>query len=189
MALHNPTRLDVSGFARSGGLLQGTLPLATLARLAESAVSPADTEAEGTCAWQAEGLLKQPPGGAPEVRLRLQARATVWLACQRCLQPAEHALQVDRTLRFVATEEEAERLDEASEDEDVLALDHALDLLALVEDELILALPIVPRHERCPQPLPYKAETEAVADAITSATQPNPFAVLAKLKKTPGDSP
>lgn len=179
----NPARLDVTSFARSGGRLQGTLPLASLQRLAGSTVSAALAEAADTCAWQAEGLWRQPSGGAPEVRLRLQARATVWLACQRCLQPAEHALLVDRTLRFVASEEEAERLDEASDEEDVLALDHALDLPALVEDELILALPIVPRHERCPEPLPYHPETEPVASEAAPA--PHPFAVLAQLKKKP----
>ena len=62
-------------------------------------------------------------------------------------------LAVDRVFRFARNDEEAAELDEVSEDEDVLALGRPLDLLSLVEDELIMALPIVPRHEACPQPL------------------------------------
>ena len=69
---------------------------------------------------------------------------------------------------------EAAQLDEHSED-DVLALPQRLDLHELLEDELILALPIVPRHGVCPQALPLAAVPEAEA-------APNPFAALAALR-------
>jgi uncharacterized protein len=85
---------------------------------------------------------------------------------------------VDRRLRFVRDEAQAETLDAESED-DVLALPRWLDARELVEDEMLLALPLVPRHDRCPQPLPMSAEVsadEAVSD------RPNPFAVLQSLK-------
>ena len=58
-----------------------------------------------------------------------------------------------RSIRFVHGADLAQQLDEESE-EDVLALSAALDLRELIEDELILALPLVPRHDVCPQPLP-----------------------------------
>lgn len=181
----NPARLDVAAFARAQGTLSGELPLASLPRLQHSTVAPADG-LPGDCAWQAEGLLRQPTGDAPQLRLHLRARARVWLTCQRCLQPAPHELQVDRMLRFVPTEEEAARLDEAEDDEDVLALPRALDLHELVEDELILALPIVPRHEQCPEPLAWQPEPPAAqaapADAPGTAAA-HPFAALAKLKR------
>ena len=45
----------------------------------------------------------------------------------------------------------------------MLALEPALDLRGLVEDELLLALPLVPRHEVCPEPLPIEPEPEAPA--------------------------
>ncbi len=57
---------------------------------------------------------------------------------------------VDRSFRFVADEDTAAALDDEAE-EDVLALSRSFDLLALVEDELLMALPVVPRHEVCPR--------------------------------------
>ena len=73
-------------------------------------------------------------------------------------------LDVQPSLRFVHGEAQAEALDEDS-DEDVLALTPSLDLLPLIEDELILALPLVPRHEVCPQPLPMSAGADELASA------------------------
>jgi uncharacterized protein len=72
-------------------------------------------------------------------------------------------LEVHPSLRFVHGEAQAEALDENS-DEDVLALTPTLDLRPLVEDELILALPLVPRHPTCPQPLPMSAGEGDLAD-------------------------
>jgi uncharacterized protein len=124
-------------------------------------------------------------GGTAEIRLQLQARATVWQTCQRCLEPVAETLDIDRSLRFVAGEDEAARLDEDSE-EDVLALTRTLDLVSLVEDELILALPLVPRHEACPNPLEMpRSDTEpgrTVAPGHAPAEE-HPFAVLKALKQ------
>ena len=179
-----PTRLDVGAFARAGAALEGVLPLAQMPRLAEGTVAPADAS-PGDATWQARGHARQPLGDALQLRLHLSAQARVWLTCQRCLQPVSHALTVARTLRFVPTEEEAARLDEVEEEEDVLALPRALNLHELVEDELILALPLVPRHEQCPEPLPYEPTTaaaEATSEADPTPEAPHPFAALARLK-------
>ena len=95
------------------------------------------------------------------------------------------ALAVRPSLRFVRGEAQAEALDEDSE-EDVLALTPALDLQPLVEDELILALPLVPRHEQCPKPLPMSAGEGEIqqADAADHA-----FAALASLRRNGGVKP
>ena len=87
-------------------------------------------------------------------------------------------------------------------DEDVLPLARHINLLELLEDELIMAQPLVPRHEVCPTdvealmhderetpvpgaPAPAAAQSD-VADAPESAGQkPHPFAALAALKKPP----
>jgi uncharacterized protein len=106
-------------------------------------------------------------------------------------------LHIDRTFRFARSDEEAAELDETSEDEDFLALGRPLDLPSLVEDELIMALPIVPRHETCPEPL-LAPEVSGAAPSVTrrgaegardqdDAPQPadrlHPFAVLGALKR------
>ena len=89
-------------------------------------------------------------------------------------------LHAERRIFFVDGEEAAAALD-AESDDDVLALTPALDLADLIEDELLLALPLVPRHERCPEPLP-RGFVEA--DPATDPAD-NPFAVLAALKRGP----
>jgi uncharacterized protein len=172
-------RLDVRAFAAAGAALQGTLPQAELPRLADSTLALPGDGALPPVAWSAHGEQRPVAGGEPEVWLQLQSDTAVWLQCQRCLQPLHEPLAVTRRFRFVATEEEAERLDETSED-DVLALPRSLDLHELLEDELILALPLVPRHDTCPQPLPTSVGEEAIEDDA-----PNPFAALAALKRPP----
>lgn len=161
---------------RQGGQLQGQSPLAEMERLAASLSA---VPAQASVTWTAQGSLVPVAGAEPEIWLHLVAHAEVSLQCQRCLQPTREKLEVDRRFRFVRNEDEAERLDEASED-DVLALPPRLDLKDLLEDELILALPLVPRHAQCPNPLPLPA-----AEALEEAQPPNPFAALAALRGRP----
>ena len=175
---HDALRLDVAAFAADGAALSGEWPGADLPRLAESQSPPQDL-ALHPVAWQARGEAVPVHGGEAELWLGLRAETAVWLTCQRCLQPVEVPLALERRLRFVRGEAQAEALDAELED-DVLALSRSLDLRELVEDELLLDLPLVPRHERCPQPLPMAAEAEPLDDEV--AERPNPFAVLQALK-------
>jgi uncharacterized protein len=176
----DPDRLDVVAFARAQGRLEGTTAPERLTRLTQSTVTPADGAADEV-RWSVSGLWKDSVGREPEVRLRLVVHARVWLECQRCLQPMSHVLEVDGRFRFVAGEDEAARLDEESE-EDVLALPHVLRLDDLIEDELILALPIVPVHGACPQPLAFSGEADTDLLAADPALPAHPFAVLAGFK-------
>ncbi|MBS0595392.1 MAG: DUF177 domain-containing protein [Proteobacteria bacterium] len=168
----DPRRLDIAAFARAGGALQGEWPLAGFGRLLADA-QPAP-QAEAVVGWSAQGECRQAAGSEPQLWLRLRAHAAVELRCQRCLQPLAVPIDVDRRLRFVEGEAEAERLD-ADSDDDVLALEPALDLHALVEDELILALPLVPRHDDCSLP--------AGADAGDGLARAHPFAALEALRR------
>ena len=174
---HNASHLDVQDFAKEGATLEGEWPLRELPRLAASAqpdVAPAPV------AWQARGELQPMRGGAAQVWLHVAANTAIGLECQRCLQTVPLALEAQRSFLFVHGETAAAELDADSED-DVLALTRALDLRELVEDELLLSLPLVPRHEVCPQPLPAQRQ----ADDVPAET-PNPFAALAVLKSSGG---
>jgi uncharacterized protein len=173
-----PRRLDLAAFAEAEATLESESPLLDFPRLAGSVLPLADAPLPSV-AWQASGSLRKVTGGAPEVQLHLLAETVVTLECQRCLQPLTEPLAVDRRFRFAASEDEAARLDEESDD-DVLVLSHAFDLLALLEDELILALPLVPRHDVCPEPLPLADDAPAEEEAPA-----NPFAALAALKRPP----
>lgn len=177
--LPDPLRLDVVAFTADGGELAGDWSGADLPRLTATQAPPQDI-APAPVAWRARGERRLIPGSDPELWLNLSAKGSVWLTCQRCLQPYEQALAVDTRVRFVRDEAQAEALD-AELEEDVLALPRWLDLRTLIEDELLLALPLVPRHDVCPKPLPVHAGDERVDDDAATE-RPNPFAVLQSLK-------
>jgi uncharacterized protein len=170
----DPHQLDVAAAATAALTLEGRWPLAGFRRLVE------DADQDGEAQWSVRGQRRPVPGSEPEIWLHLAARARVWRDCQRCLQPVALDLEVTRALRFVADEATAEALDAESED-DVLALPRRLDLHELVEDELLLALPLVPMHAECPVSLPMSTSDEPSAPSAEPA--PRPFAALAGLKR------
>jgi uncharacterized protein len=177
----DPHKLDLRRVARDGAVLDGTWPQDRFTRLAASLMPPLADVPASPVQWRAVGQQRLVPGGEPEIWLHLKGNTTVRLECQRCLQPLSEALQVDRHMRFVAGEDDAARLDEESED-DVLALVARLDVFDLLEDELILALPLVPRHGACPQPLDAVGTN---APPVADEARPNPFAALATLRVKP----
>lgn len=170
-----PRHLDVRSFAGEAGELAGQEPLRTYQRLF------AETQGRGgetPVTWAATGEIRHPRHVKPEVWLHLKAGALLPLTCQRCLGPVEVPVSVDRSFRFVGDEETAAAEDDESE-EDVLALSRSFDLVSLVEDELLMALPLAPRHETCP-PVQLVVADEAFEGS--SARHENPFAVLGRLK-------
>jgi uncharacterized protein len=167
--------LDVVAFAAQAGDLAGELPLESLHRLSDFSAPDAAPAPEAMVVWQVRGESRE-VRGATQVWLHLRAQTTLAMTCQRCLQPLSVPLDVDRHLRFVPGEDAAAAEDADSED-DVLATTASLDVPALIEDELVLALPWVPRHEVCPHPLPLPPEVEDEAP-------PHPFASLAQLKQS-----
>lgn len=171
-------RLDVAAFAEQAAELSGEWPLRTLERLTASA-HPDRPPGDTPVVWQARGERRTVRGGAPQPWLHLSARTQMDLVCQRCLQPLPVEVMAQRSFLFVPGEQQAAELDAECED-DVLALTRSLDLAELVEDELLLSLPLVPRHAACPLPLPAEPG-EPLADE-----RPNPFAALAALKRQGG---
>ena len=175
----NPARLDVRAFAKAGQTLEGPSEVSLFERLnAElmvEIVEPLFVE------WQLRGELRLAPSGEAVPWLHLDAKAKVPLPCQRCLGPVVAELQADRWFRFVADEATAEREDDDSE-EDVLALEPRPDVLALLEDELLMSLPLVPMHSECPIALPMQTG-ELDGDDDDAPPRESPFAQLARLKR------
>ena len=179
MKPHDPRRLDVERFATDHGRLQGQWPLNGMQRLVEACHVEVLPAASDQVDWQAVGERRRRHVGADaNAWLQLRLDTQVSLTCQRCLGPVEASLQVERWFQFVAGEEQAAQLDADSE-EDVLASTRSLDLHQLAEDELLLALPLVPRHEVCPQPL----RPAAPPDSQQVEPAANPFSALAALKR------
>lgn len=175
----NPRRLDARAFAEAGARLDGDITLGEFERLL--AEQHPEASATAVVHWSAQGDLRPGPGGAPSVWMHLRATLDLAITCQRCLGPVEVPLSVDRWFRFVADEATAEAEDNDSE-EDLLALEPKPDLLGLIEDELLMELPLVPMHGVCPVP-PAHLAVEPVALADDPPARPHPFAALSKLRK------
>jgi uncharacterized protein len=174
-----PEKLDLAAFIHDGASLEGEWDAASLARLAESGAPDAPAQGWPALRWHLQGQTRQAKGGKAQHWLQVTAQARVELTCQCCLKPVAEHVDVDRWIRFVDTEAEAAALD-AESDDDVLAMPRHLDARELIEDELLLALPLVPRHEACPEPLAHVDDELAVEE---EGERPNPFAALAALKR------
>jgi uncharacterized protein len=172
----DPHRLDVRRFAEEGAELSGNEDLARYPRLAAEAQAgrlPRDVR------WRARGELLDPQHVQPAIWVHLEAEVTLPLVCQRCLNPVEVPLQVDRSFRFVADEATAAREDDAVE-EDLLALSRSFELVELVEDELLMEVPVAPFHDVCPEAVKMSSHD---ADFEAAGTErEHPFAALSRLK-------
>ncbi len=171
-----PQRLNLQALAQDGQPWSEVTPLKDLQRLADEAQ---DLGTDTAVPWQARAELRPQIGAEDQVWLHLSAHTSVPLTCQRCMAAVSTSLEDDQWYRFVESEEVAMAEDDESE-EDLLVMVPQFDLLALLEDELLMALPLVPMHETCPVTPVFSAVDPAVEAA---EAKPNPFAVLSQLKK------
>lgn len=180
-------RVNMLAFAQEATPFSGNTLLQKLERVRQEITGlPADL----TVNWHAVAELRPSASGEEQVWLHLKAETVLPLTCQRCMTAVEVPLHVDQWFRFVDSEDIAMAEDDASE-EDLLVMAPQFDLLGLLEDELLMAIPLVPMHNECPQaPTLSSGQLEtggALGDAPGAAAagsgKPNPFAVLAQLKK------
>jgi uncharacterized protein len=156
---------DSFAFARDARVLEGTLPVASLERLQDLLA-----EVSGELAFRLEGYK----GNRGEAMLALKVTGTLPLACQRCLEAIPFKVDIDSRLELVPAGAEMSQDELEDDTRDFLPVAGELLVAELVEDEVLLALPVAPRHERCG--LPGAAES---GERIT------PFAALAGLKGKP----
>ena len=176
---YDARHLNIEGFAKANGSIAGTENLAQFGRLLEEAKG---ADAQNPVRFTAQGLTRPNGATSEQIWLTLSAQIALPQTCQRCLSPVDVPVSFEREFRFVASEEVAEVEDENSE-EDVLVLSRDFNLLELVEDELLMALPVVPKHDVCPGAVKLQvADPDFVED---KQEKPNPFAVLSQLKKKP----
>ena len=171
------TQLPIAAFALSQGTHSGEQRLSRFERLMEQSQG---LGGETFVTYAVQGEVRSDAAGADEPWLHLSAQATLSLICQRCLTPVDEVVSFERDFRFVASEALAEVEDEESE-EDVLVLSKSFNLLELIEDDLLMSTPLVPKHEVCPQPVKLQAADPEFVAVVQE--KPNPFAVLQQLKK------
>ncbi|WP_297572328.1 DUF177 domain-containing protein [uncultured Deefgea sp.] len=159
------TVIHSAEFAQEGRELKGSIPLSQLSRLSDLL---ADTS--GEIAWHIESGVDD---RTQRPWLYLEVKGDLQLICQRCLSGMHWSIHDETVLTQFATEEEIDEAEAIDEDLDGILIDPELDIEALVEDELLLALPVAPVHDVC-------GGDDALAKLASK--KPNPFAVLAQLK-------
>ena len=152
--------IDGLAFASNAVVLEGRLGMESLPRLAESGASG------GGLHFVLTGEINErnKPG------LRLVVDGSMRIVCQRCLGRLVLPVQLDVQLEFVPSE--AEML-AAGDEVDRIVAGHAMSVAALVEDEVLLALPMVPRHVQC-----------SSAARMDGGAKASSFQALAALRKT-----
>ena len=172
----NARHLNVAAFTQAKAAISGEELLQNYERLAQELQAPAP---DLTLKWQATGESRTAVDGSVRPAIHLQVQANVPLTCQRCMEAVHTPIDVDRHFIFVPDEATAAAMDDDSED-DVLEMSADFNLLGLIEDEVLMALPLVPRHDSCPAGVVQSAQTDDFKDV--GEEKPNPFAALAALK-------
>jgi uncharacterized protein len=151
---------------------EGTLPIATLSRLRE-ALAGTDGLVQFELDFGRDGL------GTDYVAVQAQARLT--LTCQRTLEPFVLPVTVDTRLGLIRHERDEAGLPPDYE-APLVPEDGRLNPADVIEDELLLALPLVPVNPDSSLPDEVTSH-DADEDADGEGHAGNPFAVLRELKK------
>ena len=128
--------LDSIRFARAGDDQSGEVRIGDLPRLADSVAS-----SDGVVSYRVRGGVEM---GRPVIRLDVEA--PVVLICYRCLEPFRQEMRLDRVFPIARDEAQLEFWERDDPLLDALVADPELDVLTLVEDEILLSLPVAPRH-------------------------------------------
>ena len=169
-----PLQVDPIRLATRGEHLQGTIPIKQMKRLI-SALS----DVEGDVYVNAEFSVDI----NQVVILAGEIKTDTKLICQRCMGEMELPIALDFQLAFVRTEAEMEKLPEGYE---ATLIDNTTMMLSdIIEDEILLALPPIPKHldESCSSDSVTEGWDSQQNEPDTEIVErDNPFDILASLK-------
>jgi uncharacterized protein len=167
-----PEIVDVWRMVTARRLFHGTLPLTAMPRLLASAAGPT-----GTVSYDLEF-------GRDELGvafLRVCADIPLTLICQRTLEEFVLPMHIDSRLGLITSDDEERGLPESYDP--LLVTQDGMRLREVIEDELILALPLIPMKPGT-EDLPETVWSDEAGDVVEEPRK-NPFAALGVLKKTP----
>ncbi len=156
--------IDSLDFARNGMELRGEIAVAEMPRLQDMLAAP-----EGRVSYVLRGVR----GKLGEPMLELTLEGSCQLRCQRCLQALAYPISMTSHLLPVREDELDASLPDEDDVERIPA--QAVDVLDLVEEEILLGVPLAPRHE-------LGACKAAVATEPAPPEARRPFWVLGGLK-------
>jgi uncharacterized protein len=184
--------IEPFALATQGWTIEGKIPLVELERLgalvrSSQSFNDDDKSASDDVDGDVEFALHFDidEGGAP--RVGGSASTTLRLQCQRCMKEMEYPITLNVRLGIVPSREAAANLPD-NYDPLVVSGDE-ISIASILEDELILAMPIVAMHEieNCSQVEVISKDSEKInqeteLENLTPSGRENPFAVLAQLK-------
>ena len=159
--------IDSLEFARGQQQLQGSLPVESLQRLEDVLF-----DSQGSLNYEVRGRLDE----RNRPRLALKISGNLHLQCQRCLERLEYDVAVLNTLLLAPPGQQVDENIDDPDAPDVIEASPELDLAGLIEDEVLLSLPLAPRHAE-------GACESRLARSTDAAGRPSPFAQLAGLKR------
>ena len=131
-----PRHIDLERIGREPRAYAGKLPSQSMAKLMGLVDDAAGIEASIQVAWAQDQT---------HAAIRGECGAYVTLICERCLEPMDTRLAGEFEVLAV---DRAQQADDLPVDQAVVEAPRGqLDVVSLIEDELILGLPVVPRHE------------------------------------------
>lgn len=159
--------IDPQAFAEKGETLQGQVLLKDL----DTRVLSSDiVDDSAAVSYHIQGGLDK--WQRPFFDLSLSG--SILLRCQRCLGEMPFALEEDCRIVLFDNEDELDKAMLADEELDGMLVESECDVFSLLEDQILMALPFSALHDACDD-----------ADLTASdQDKPNPFAVLAGLKKS-----
>jgi uncharacterized protein len=160
--------LDVDRLSRGEAEIEFEVPLAELPRL-RSRIAGIGGSVRGTARFARQ---------ADTATVELSLAGTATLQCQRCMQPMTLAVESTTHLALIAAEADAAAVPE--ELEPVLAPEGRISAGELIEEELLLALPIVPLH-RLPDECAVGREAPLVGELEPEQVRQRPFERLAEM--------
>ncbi len=168
-----PVLIDPIQLAERGAHLAGYLSRAAMPRLKQACPSGGAGDIEIDLSFARSGT---------EDMFTMQGSLHVSLVtkCQRCLEDMVLDLKAKPRLFFMRA---SEALDVSALEEDVIVVDKPLALSELIEDELLLAMPMVPTHELALCPARAYVKEVASFEAGTENQESNPFSLLQKLNR------
>ncbi|MBU3575173.1 YceD family protein [Polynucleobacter sp. UK-Mo-2m-Kol15] len=158
----------------------GFLEISVLPRVADevSIIEPGDG-----FHWQVMTHFADSPGTQPQQILELVIKGRLHLVCQGCLQDCGLDLAQESRFVMVATEDEADAFPMEDDQLEPLVASQHFDLLGLIEDEILLSLPLIPKHLEgaCQARTASFGGGKSAEDA--SEKPQNPFNILKNMKK------
>ena len=168
--------LDVRAACRSGAVEAGEVPLAALPRCRDMAPEG------GMLAYRVGFFESQ---GVQPLAAEVRIEAALALECARCRETVITAVTSVSQVRFVFSEDQAEHVETQAEPV-ILGREGRVRLLDLLEDEVLMAVPLMPVHDRpCAAIAPGRAYESGELSEPADEERENPFAALAALKKGP----